>query len=79
VRAVVAYIIGAVLTEFGAPPGLEGDEEVRRPRLRRGDFPHLTALIIEPTVSNPDADFEFGLDLVMRSVVTMRPARAVAG
>jgi AcrR family transcriptional regulator len=79
VRVLVSYIAGCLLTEVGVAPGLDTDgAEVHRPRLRPGEFPHLTALAAETRVSNPDADFEFGLDLVIRSVVAVQPMRAVA-
>ena len=78
VRAVVSYIAGCLLVEVGVAPGLDADgAEMHRPRLRPGEFPHLTALAAETRVSDPEADFEFGLALLIRSVVAMEPTRAV--
>jgi AcrR family transcriptional regulator len=79
IRALIAYVIGSVLGESGVAADLDADDgEVRRPRLRPREFPHLAALAAEGAARNPDADFEFGLDLLLSSVATMRPARAHA-
>jgi AcrR family transcriptional regulator len=74
IRALIAYVIGSVLAWSGVAADLDADDrEVRRPRLRPGEFPHLVTLAAEQAPSNPDADFEFGLDLLLRSVWAMRP------
>jgi AcrR family transcriptional regulator len=79
IRALIAYVMGSVLAEFEVAALLDADdEEPRRPRLRPGEFPHLVTLAAEPVVSNPDADFEFGLDLLMHSLAAMQPTRANA-
>lgn len=79
IRALIAYVMGSVLGEVGVAPDLDADDgETRRPRLRPGEFPHLVTLAAEHAVSNPDVDFEFGLDLLLRSVAAMQPTRANA-
>jgi AcrR family transcriptional regulator len=79
VRAFVDYIIGAVLSEAGfASAAADGDDvgEVRRPRLRASEFRHVTDLGSELSSRDHDADFEFGLDLLMRAVASLQPALA---
>ena len=77
VRAVSAYIMGSLLGEFGLAPGLAeaDDAETQRPRLRPREFPHLTALAVEVSACDADADFEFGLDLLVRAAAAMPSAR----
>jgi AcrR family transcriptional regulator len=79
VRAVVAYIMGSLLREIGVAPGLgEDDSEASRPRphLRAAEFPQVTDLTAELSASDPDADFEFGLDLLVRAADALHPAHA---
>ena len=77
VRALVAYVIGSLLSEIGIAPGLDADDaEAHRLRLRPGEFPHLTALADELTGRNPDTDFEFGLDLLVHSVAAIQLAHS---
>lgn len=77
VRALIAYVIGSVLGDARLMPGEDADDmDTRRPRLRPGEFPHLLAVAAERTDSDPDADFEFGLDLLLRSVAAMSLACA---
>jgi AcrR family transcriptional regulator len=80
VRVLVAYVIGSVLGEIEVAPGLAADDVLadRRPRLRSADFPHLTAVAADHDASTADADFEFGLDLLIHSVAALQPVRAVA-
>lgn len=78
IRALIAYVMGSVLGELEVAPDLDADDGPHRPRLRPGEFPHLATLAAEPAVSNPDADFEFGLDLLMRSLTAIQPTRANA-
>jgi AcrR family transcriptional regulator len=79
IRAVIAYVMGSVLGEIGVAPGLDAHDTEKRPLcLRPCEFPHLTALATELAVSNPDADFEFGLELLMHSLAAMQPTRAAA-
>jgi len=79
VRAFVAFIMGSLLCEVGVAPGLTRgeDDEVTPPalRLQAGQFPQLMDLAAELTEKNPDADFEFGLDLLVHAVAALHPAR----
>jgi AcrR family transcriptional regulator len=76
-RAVAAYIMGSLLREAGAAPGLGDldDAESRRPRLRAAEFPQVRSLTAELNDDDPDAEFEFGLDLLLHSLAARCPAR----
>jgi AcrR family transcriptional regulator len=77
VRAFVAYIVGSVLPAAAVSPGLAdggGDGDRRRPRLRAAEFPQVTDLAPELSNSDDEADFEFGLDLLIRAVAALQPA-----
>ena len=80
VRAFVAYIMGSLLREVGAVAGRsDGDGEVaepHRPLLRPAEFPQMTELSAELGSQDPDADFEFGLDLLMHAISALHPAHA---
>jgi AcrR family transcriptional regulator len=80
VRAFVAYIMGSLLREVGAVAGRpDGDSEVaepHRPLLRPADFPQMTELSAELGTQDPDADFEFGLDLLVHAISALHPAHA---
>ena len=80
VRVFAAYIMGSVLCEIGlAPaPNATDDEDAvtHRPRLRPTEFPQLASLAAELSASDPDADFEFGLELLMHGLEAMHSARA---
>jgi AcrR family transcriptional regulator len=82
VRAFVAYIMGSVLDEIGIAPGPDSSDdeeaETHRLRLRPADFPQLVSLTAEYRASDPDADFEFGLELLVRAVAAMHSAGAAA-
>jgi AcrR family transcriptional regulator len=79
VRVLSAYVMGSVLAEIGATKGPVGaDVQARRLRLRPAEFPHLTASGTAHNARTAAADFEFGLDMLMRSVAAMQPTRAVA-
>jgi AcrR family transcriptional regulator len=79
VRTITAYIMGAVLGEAAAAPGPgDGDDDMHRLKLRPGEFPNLTALAAGCCAGSPEADFEFGLDLLVRAVAVMQPAGAAA-
>jgi AcrR family transcriptional regulator len=70
-RALTAYLAGSLLRESGVAPGLaDGDDDgdQRRPRLSAAEFPHMTELAAELADTDPDADFQFGLDMLMRAV-----------
>jgi AcrR family transcriptional regulator len=75
-RAITAYVIGSLLAEFEIAPGLadgDDDTDTHRRRPRPGEFPHLTAMAAEPGVVDRDADFEFGLDLLVHAAAAMLP------
>jgi AcrR family transcriptional regulator len=85
VRAFVAYVGGSLLREFGVAPGLEPqrplgqDQAVRsadRPtHLNPAEFPQVMGMSAELMHRDHDADFDFGLDLLVRAVTELRPAR----
>jgi AcrR family transcriptional regulator len=84
VRAFVAYVGGSLLREVGVAPGLEPqrplsqDQAVRsadRPTgLNPAEFPQVMSMSAELLRRDHDADFEFGLDLLVRAVSDLRPA-----
>jgi AcrR family transcriptional regulator len=82
VRAFVAYILGSLLREVGVAPGLTGPdlaepgETGHRPRLKPTEFPQVTSLAAELAHRDPDADFEFGLDLLVHATAGRLPAHA---
>jgi hypothetical protein len=59
VRAFVAYVVGSLLREVGVSPSVARQQQPDQP-------PHPN--------TDHDADFEFGLDLLVRSVADLRPA-----
>jgi AcrR family transcriptional regulator len=59
VRAFVAYVVGSLLREVGVSPSVARQQPPRQ-------APHPN--------TDHDADFEFGLDLLVRSVADLRPA-----
>lgn len=59
VRAFVAYVVGSLLREVGVSPSVARQQQPDQP-------PHPSR--------DHDADFEFGLDLLVRSVADLRPA-----
>jgi AcrR family transcriptional regulator len=80
IRAFAAYILGSLLPELGAAPGQAGpdlsaaQQMANRPRLRAAEFPQLTSLAAELSSSDPDANFEFGLDLLVHATAALLPA-----
>jgi AcrR family transcriptional regulator len=80
VRAFAAYILGSLLPEVGVAPGRASPdlgaahETANRPRLRAAEFPQLTSLAAELSTSDPDANFEFGLDLLVHATAALLPA-----
>jgi AcrR family transcriptional regulator len=76
VRALAAYLVGSLVLEVGLAPSLGGTDpdgaDSTRPALRLASFPHLTALAAESAGAGPDAcpdaDFEFGLELLLRGL-----------
>jgi AcrR family transcriptional regulator len=87
VRALLAYTMGSVLNSTGSPLACDGtasadaaEDGSHRPRLRPTEFPNVTELAAQFAGRDPDADFEFGLDLLVRAVATLaRAAPALAG
>jgi hypothetical protein len=85
VRAFVAYVVGSLVREVGVAPGLVPQRplghdqallEADRPvGLNPADFPQVTSLSTELMHRDHDADFEFGLNLLVRAVADLRPAR----
>jgi AcrR family transcriptional regulator len=79
VRAFVAYIVGSLLREVGVSPSLAPPQDdppaERRLWLDPAEFPQATSLAAELLRKDHDADFEFGLDLLVRAVADLRPAR----
>ena len=59
VRAFVAYIVGSLVREFGISPSAVSGEDPQVPRLSRADH---------------DADFEFGLEVLLRGITDRRRA-----
>jgi AcrR family transcriptional regulator len=85
-RALAAYQVGCLVLEVGVAPSLRAADEAdgtgkTRPVLRPATFPHLTALSRELAGANadtsPDADFEFGLELLLRGMTGLPGARPV--
>jgi AcrR family transcriptional regulator len=85
VRTFVAFLAGSLVRQVGVAPGLEPqrplsqDPAVRsadRPiHLNPADFPQVMTMSAEFLHRDHDADFEFGLDLLIRAVSDLRPAR----
>jgi Tetracyclin repressor-like, C-terminal domain len=81
VRAVAAFLAGSLLREAGGVAGgmagLGGgfDSDERRPRLRPSEFPQITSLAAELAPADPDADFELGLDLLVRGMDALLAVR----
>jgi AcrR family transcriptional regulator len=87
IRAFVAYIAGSLLLEAGPPPGRtaaddlpddDGYADGRAARPRPEHFPQVTTLTGGLAGANSDADFEFGLDLLMHAVAALRLVRAAS-
>jgi AcrR family transcriptional regulator len=83
VRALAAYLTGTLIREAGSTPGgapapgtgFDGDDN-RRPRLRPAEFPQITGLAAELALADPDADFEFGLELLVLGMDALLAVRA---
>jgi AcrR family transcriptional regulator len=78
VRAFLAYIAGSIVREVGVAPGLAGGEggTTARPSLRAAEFPQITQLSAQQRASNPEADFEFGLALLLQAAAARAPRSA---
>ena len=85
VRMFTGYIIGSLLREVGVAPGLVPQRplghdqsflEADRPvGLDPSEFPLVTSMSAEIMQRDHDADFEFGLNLLVHAVSELRPAR----
>lgn len=77
-RAFVAYVSGSLLREVGVAPGLAegGGGPDTRLRLRAAEFPQVTDLADELRSRDLDADFEFGLDLLVTALAALCPGYA---
>jgi AcrR family transcriptional regulator len=80
-RAVAAYLTGSLVREVGGADGLSDgldglDGNNRRPRLRPAEFPQITSLAAELVRADPEADFELGLDLLVRGMTALLAVRA---
>jgi AcrR family transcriptional regulator len=82
-RALAAYQVGCLVLEIGVAPILRAEDEAdgarsARPVLRPAAFPQLTALSAELAGAaadvGPDADFEFGLELLLRGMAGLARA-----
>jgi AcrR family transcriptional regulator len=77
VRAFVAFIVGSLLREVGVSPGARADqEEAGHVLLDPAEFPQMTSLAAELTRRDPDADFEFGLDMLVHAIAALLPPPA---
>ena len=82
-RALAAFLVGCLVRKVGVAPSLRADSadaaEITRPVLRAASFPHLTGLSAELAAANaedaPDADFEFGLELLLRGMTALLAAQ----
>ncbi len=73
-RAFLAYLTGWLVCQAG-PPGSPADPRpTGRPSLRHREFPPVTCPAGELHPTDPDADFEFGLDLLVDAIAARCPA-----
>jgi AcrR family transcriptional regulator len=85
VRTFIAYTVGSLLREVGVSPGLEPQRPLgqdpailsadRPIHVNQAEFPQVVSMSAELARRDHDADFEFGLDLLVRAVADLRPAR----
>jgi AcrR family transcriptional regulator len=85
VRAFIAYIIGSLLREVGVSPGLGPQRPLNqdpavlsadRPlHLNPAEFPQVVGMSDELMNRDHDADFEFGLNMLVRAVAGLRSSR----
>jgi hypothetical protein len=80
IRVLGAYLAGSLLRlgPAGPRPGQQTYSEAPRPRLRAAEFPLVTRWLAELTGTDADADFEYGLDLLLRGLAPLRPPGAEA-
>ena len=85
VRTFVAFVVGTLVRDVGVAPGLEPQRPLNQDQailsadrpifLNPAEFPMVTSMSAELMNRDIDADFEFGLDLLVRAVAELRPAR----
>jgi AcrR family transcriptional regulator len=80
-RAFVGFILGSLLRETGATPALGLEHSLHRPVpvtqrlvLNPEAFPQVSSLADELSHRDSDADFEFGLDLLVHAIAALLPA-----
>ena len=84
-HAFVGFILGSLLREVGVTPTPGGASPAgaspadagvltQRVHLDPAQFPQVTSLAAELTRRDPDADFEFGLDLLVHAIAALLPA-----
>jgi AcrR family transcriptional regulator len=84
-RTFVAYVAGSLLREVGVSPGLEPQRPLTQDPsvlaadiplpVNQAEFPQVVSMSAELLQRDHDADFEFGLELLVRAVADLRPAR----
>jgi AcrR family transcriptional regulator len=76
VRAVTSFVIGSIATETArmqAAAALSTAGMLLPGAVSPEEFPHLTALGPSLLELDPEADFEFGLDLLLQALAAARP------
>jgi AcrR family transcriptional regulator len=86
VRMFIGYIVGSLLREVGVAPGLVPQRPLGQDQsvlqadrvvgLDPSEFPLVTGMSAELMQRDHDADFEFGLNLLVHAVSELRLARA---
>ena len=81
VRAFVAYVMGSLLREVGVAPSVThpGESLASAGQPDPAEFPLITALAGEMLHRDHDADFEYGLELLVRAVADVRPGGGEPG
>jgi hypothetical protein len=79
-RILAAYLVGTLVREVGVAPAVRADNpEGTSAVLRSASFPHLTAVTAEIGGESPVTaavtDFDFGLDVLLSGLRTLREAR----
>lgn len=77
VRALHAYAIGVQMRDAGVVQMFESlsDESQSLDKLDPAEFPHVLAQRDQILRHDPQADFEFGLDLLIDSITRLAPER----
>jgi AcrR family transcriptional regulator len=79
VRALIAYTVGSLVREVSVAPGLaDGDGGITgRRSLRAAEFPQITQLSAELRARDPEADFDFGLALLLQAIAARAPGQQI--